>query len=308
MEINNKKIIETDPYFEEIKSKTNISFDFVLWFYRILKYWYLFIISIVLFLGYAYIKNKSWVPYFNIQAMMILEDRGTASVVAGAVPTGSLLRNTENQQIVLQSYGLTERTVKNLPANMRVDYFIQTRFKYISLYTDTPIRVEMIEIKPEAYNYTYEITYVDQTKCEISYKTNSEDEASKVSIIAPFGQEIDHGLFKIRLVKTPNFRTDLNSFKPDMPSFNFRFLSEGQLIGMYNGRIYSELKNDNSTVLVISMTGSDPARDSDYLKALLSEFESYNLTLKNEQAELTIDFLDSQLKHTKYHLSFHSIK
>lgn len=41
MDVNDKKILETDPYFEEVKSKTNVSFDFVLWFYRILKYWYL---------------------------------------------------------------------------------------------------------------------------------------------------------------------------------------------------------------------------------------------------------------------------
>ena len=55
--INNKKAADSDPYFEEVKAKTSISFDFVLWFYRILKYWYLFIISIGLFLAYAYIKK-----------------------------------------------------------------------------------------------------------------------------------------------------------------------------------------------------------------------------------------------------------
>ncbi|GAB6120444.1 exopolysaccharide transport family protein [Dysgonomonas termitidis] len=295
MDNNNKKVIESDPYFEEVKTKTNISFDFVLWFYRILKYWYLFIISVAVFLGYAYIKNKSWVPVFYVQALMILEDRNTASVVAGSVPTGTLLRNTENQQIVLKSYGLTERTVKSLPAKMRIEYYIQTRFKYISLYTDTPIEIEMIDIKPEAYNYSYEISYIDPEKCEISYKEDPKSE-TKISLITPFNQEIDYKLFKIKLHKTPNFRNDIKgAFKPDISTFNFRFLSEDQLIGIYNGRIRSELEN-NSSILSISMSGTNPAKDIDYLNILLKEFENYNLGLKNEQAELTIEFLSKQLK------------
>ncbi|WP_029904808.1 exopolysaccharide transport family protein [Prevotella sp. 10(H)] len=295
MDNNNKKVIESDPYFEEVKTKTNISFDFVLWFYRILKYWYLFIISVGLFLAYAYIKNKSWVPEYYVQALMILEDRNSASVVAGSVPTGTLLRNTENQQIVLRSYGLTELTVKSLPSKMRIDYYIQTRFKYISLYSDTPIEVEMIDIKPEAYYYSFDISYIDEDKCEISYKENPESE-TKISLIVPFDQEIDYKLFKIKLHKTAHFRTDIKgAFKPDISTFSFRFLSESQLIGMYSGRIQSSLQN-NSSILAISLSGTNPTRDIDYLNVLLDEFEKYNLGLKNEQAELTIAFLDNQLK------------
>ena len=293
--INNKKAADSDPYFEEVKAKTSISFDFVLWFYRILKYWYLFIISIGLFLAYAYIKNKSWVPVFYVQAMMIMEDKNSASVVAGAVPTASLLRNTENQQIVLQSYGLTKRTVENLPSNMRIDYFKKTRFKTLSLYTDTPIQIEVIETKPEAYYYSYDFNFIDQDKCEISYKT-SPDKDEKTTIIAPFGEEIDYKFFKIKLHKTPAFVPNINAFKPDLTGFSFRFLSNDQLIGMYNGRVNSGQQGDNSTILLISMSGTDPARDIDYMNTLLKEFEEYSLSLKNEQAELTIDFLDNQLK------------
>lgn len=128
MSVNENKKIDSDPYFEEVKSRTNISFDFVLWFYRILKYWYLFVISVAVFVGIAYFQNKKWVPYSVTESMIILEPTGTSSVVAGAVPTNVLLRNTENQQIVLSSYGLTERTVESLPYRMHIDYYIETFF------------------------------------------------------------------------------------------------------------------------------------------------------------------------------------
>lgn len=294
MDINNKQNnIETDPYFEEVKSKTNFSFDFVLWFYRILKYWYLFVISVVLFMAYAYLKNKSWIPYYPIQSIVILEPRGTSGIMTVGQGT---LQNTENQQFVLQSFGLTERTVQreDLPARMFVDYFITTRFKTISLYSDTPVEVEMIELKDQAYYYTYDITYVDQTKCEISYKTHPDDK-EKISAIVPFDQIFENELFKIKLNKTKEFKGGvIDEFKPDIKTFSFRFISRQELLGMFSGRVASSLKN-NSTVLTVSMTGSNPARDVDYMNALLDEFQDYNLMLKNEQATLTIEFLTNQL-------------
>lgn len=299
MDVNEKKTIDTDPYFDGVKSKTNISFDFVLWFYRILKYWYLFVISVAIFLGLAYLKNKKWVAQSVTEAMLILEPTGRSSVVAGAVPTNVLLRNTENQQIVLESYGLTERTVERLPYRMHIDYYLQTRFKKISLYTDNPVEIVLDtlanDVKPEAYNYVYTITYVDEESCEISYKENP-DSDNVISMIVPYDEEIDYKLFKIRLEKKGKFLPEAKAFRKDINSFNFRFLTNRELTSMYYRRISSRLHRINSTILRISMTGPDPAKDRDYMSELLEEFQEYNLFLKNKQADLTINFLAKELK------------
>jgi len=311
MDAKDRKGIEADPYFEEAKSKTNISFDFVLWFYRLLKYWYLFIISVFLFVGFAYLKNKKWVPVSVTQSMLILEASGSASVVAGAVPTGTLLRNTENQQIVLRSYELTKRTVERLPTRMHVDYFFQTRFKTLSLYTDSPVEILIdsleTDIKPEAYYYTYNITYVDEETCEISYKEDPSKDGV-ISLIVPYDQEIDYKLFKIKIRKRFAFMPAIKSFSKDMKTFGFRFLNNDQLIGMYSGRVNSALFNANGSILTISMTGTDPFRDKDYMDYLLEEFQDYNLFLKNKQADRTIQFLDGQLKLMTDSLDFSRLK
>lgn len=304
MSVNEKKAIDADPYFETVKAKTNISFDFVLWFYRILKYWYLFVISVVICLAVAYLENKKWVPVSVTEAMLILEPAGTSSVVAGAVPTNVLLRNTENQQIVLSSYGLTEKTVERLSNRMHVHYFIETFFlnkklKTLSLYSDNPVEVVMdtlkTDIKPEAYNFVYTITYVDEDKCEISYKKKPDDEIP-VTMLVPYGEVYENELFKIKLEKKSKFLPEEKSFRKDMTSFNFRFLTNRDLINMYTGRINSYLYRSNSTILNITMSGTDPMRDKDYMSHLLEEFQDYNLFLKNKQADLTINFLAKELK------------
>lgn len=296
---NNRAVDNNDPYFEEVRSKANISFDFVLWLYRILKYWYLFVISVALFVGYAYLKNKSWVAYFPIEATMILGDNGSVSVVSQAIPTGALLRSTENQQIVLRSYELTRRTVEKLPVKMHVDYFIQTRFKTISLYTDSPVSVQIDsltmkeDIKPEAYNYVYTITYHDEDYCILSYKDPVTD--SIIPLQVPYDQFIDYKFFRIKLKKNMPFLPSEKSFKKDLQSFNFRFLSDNQLVGMYQGQVSSQLIDENGTILAIRMYGPDPHRNIDYLNVLLKEFQNYNLDLKNEQADRTIEYMVGQL-------------
>lgn len=289
---NNKIHINNpiDPYFEEVKSKTSFSFDFVLWFYRILKYWYLFVIFLLLSLGFAYILNRKWVPVYLTQSLVILEERGDVSVVAGAVPLGSILRNTLNQQIVLESYGLTERTIKNLDKTeypkMHVDYYRQTRFKRYSLYVNTPVLVNIVELNPQVYSKVFNLAYIDTTSCRIYVEAT--DTQSGFSIDVPFGEEIESNGFKVRLEKT-------NDFQPNFMDISFRFISDNELIRMFSRSISTLLKEEKATALTISKQGTDAARDIDFMNALLSEFNNYNLDLKNQQADLSLDFIEKQL-------------
>lgn len=291
MEQEKRHIDISDPYFEEVKSsKINFSFDFVLWFYRILKYWYLFVISVAICLGIAYFKNKSWVPQYSIQSLMMLEARGTESVVSNAVPTAALLRNTKNQQIILRSRGLIERTVQKLPKRMYVDYYLQSRFKRLNLYASTPVEIEIIDLKPEAYEYTYAIAYVDEDKCQILFE--GDETRPAFSLMAPYGQEVSNDKFTIRAKKTA-------SYQPKFVNINFNFLTENNLISIFSGRINSSLLSEESSALVISMGGEVPERDIDFMDSLLVAFQEFNLDLKNSQAALTIDFLGRQLNIIK---------
>ncbi|MDE9541335.1 hypothetical protein, partial [Xenorhabdus bovienii] len=81
-------------------------------------------------------------------------------------------------------------------------------------------------------------------------------------------------------------------FAVNFEPFSFRFVSKEELIGRYSGRISSGMVREGSTALAISIYGSSPAQDIDFLRALLQEFEDYNLTLKNEAADRTIAFID----------------
>ncbi|SHF65724.1 exopolysaccharide transport family protein [Dysgonomonas macrotermitis] len=274
-----------DPYFDEVQAKSKFSFDFVLWFYRILKYWYLFVLSLALFLGYAYLKNKSWTPLYRSGAVLMMESRGNSGVAMGAVQLGSLVQNSVNQQMILNSYDMVVRTVAKLP-QMRVDYFLKTKFKTENLYGVTPITIEAKYVAPSAYSIVFEVEPIDSDKCRIFYPGS--ENTAPFSMEVPYNQYVQESRFYIKINKT-------DRFTPNFTPFSFRFISKEELIGRYTGRTSSGYQREGSSALAISIYGTSPAQDVDFLKALLKEFEEYNLTLKNEAADRTIAFIDRQM-------------
>ena len=277
-----------DPYLEDIKSKSNFSFDFALWAYRILKYWYLFAISLVIAFGLAKLKNKSWVASYMIESQIMLDDRSSVSIVANAVPKSIFLQNSNNQQIVLKSYDLAKRTITKLPLKLHVNYYRNSRFKQLSLYSYTPVEIEIVSLEDEAYNFQYNVAYVDESKCRLFYE--GDETTPAFSMTVPYNEEIidTNKRFKIKLKKTHNY---IAVYQP----FTFYFLNDDQLLNSFYGRIVSSMKKEDASVLSISMFGPDPGRDKDYMNVLLSEFLNYNLVLKNQQADSTLSFIDKQL-------------
>ena len=282
-----QSVTPVDPYFEEIHSKTKFSFDFILWAYRILKYWYLFVLSVILFVGYAYVKNLSWVPRYKTSAMLMLESRGNMGVAMGSVPLGGLVRNMLNQQMVLTSYDMVVRTVDRLP-QMKVDYFIAKKFYKINLYGQTPITIESQYVAPGAHAQVFNIEPVDSEKCRIFYE-GTETQAP-FSMEVPYGKYVQEHRFYIKVDKTDRFNAD-GQFTP----FCFRFVSKDELIARYNGRVYSGFRSEGSSVLIVGLEGENPAQNRDYLNALFDEFLNNNLALKNEAADRSIEFINKQL-------------
>lgn len=273
-----------DPYFEEVQANTKFSFDFVLWFYRILKYWYLFVLSLLIFGGYAYFKNKSWTPVYRSSAVLVIEPRGS-SVVQGAIKYDRMTQGTSNQIMLLTSHDMAVRTIDKLP-QLQVDYFYQTQFRRINIYGQTPIVVECNFIAPGAYNYVFQVEPIDASKCRIFYEET--ETTPGFSREVPYDQFIQETRFFIKIKKT-----DL--FTPNFTPFSFRFVSKPELISRYKSSLNAGEMFEGSSAVNVSVYGENSIQDVEYLRALLKEFEIYNLMLKNEAADNTIAFIDKQL-------------
>lgn len=274
-----------DPYFDEVQANTKFSFDFILWVYRILKYWYLFVLSLILFLGYAYIKNKSWVPLYRTSSKVMIEPRGGTISVAMSTVSYNSIRNINNQQTVLQSNRLVVDAVERLP-QLQVRYFRKTRFKTENLYGYTPIVIECNYIAPSAYNYSYYIEPINTEKCRISYKET--EDGPPIPLEIPYNKFSQESRFFIKVKKTERFTPN---FKP----FSFRFVTKNELVNYYSGRVSATTDNTGSSALLVSVIGENSNQDTEFLTKVLDEFRLNNLRLKNEASDNTIRFIDHQL-------------
>lgn len=280
--VNNTPI---DPYFNDTQSKPKFSIDPVLWFYRILKYWYLFIISAALFTGYAYLKNKSWIPYYVSGAVMMMEPRGQGAI-GGGVNLGTLVQNSVNQRMILTSHDMTVRAVTKIP-QQKIEYTRRTKFKTENIYGMTPLRIVAAYASPKAYPLLFQIEPIDANKCRIFYDGTETTPAFSMEI--PYGQFITESRFSIKIEKT-------DRFYPNFEKFYFRFVSQEELVGRYVGRVAVGFRAEGSSALNVNIQGENPTQDIEYLNALLKEFQAYNLELKNEAAERTVAFIDRQLR------------
>ena len=155
---NNNTTIQNGIMIDEERS----SFNLLEWVFRILHYWYLFLIAGVIAFTLAYLKNKRVVENYLSTSTLIINEYsgrgyGSSSTLMQGFGVDAGYKNVNNQMIILGSYDLIARTVDSLPF-MNVEYITQGRFKTRNIYRNTPILVEYSHLEPSAYSYLFKCT------------------------------------------------------------------------------------------------------------------------------------------------------
>ena len=272
------------PIVEEESSNFNI----LEWFFKFLRYWYLFVIALVIALGLAYLKNRSWMPEYYTEAKVIIESSsaGNAYNFMQGFGGGMDYINTNNQLFILGSYDLINRTVRDLPFG--VDFYTRGHFRTHNLYGREPININLKYADMQLYGCEFRFIPIDENNFEIVL----EDE---------FSQEL-YPDFKIKGqygVPFENFLMFATIDKLYLPAENteflFRFRDFYSLEEEFAARLQISYIDEMSSVITVSLTGNVTARDRDFIDALCEEFLEANLEEKNAEATRTIDFINEQL-------------
>ena len=272
------------PIIEEEESNFNI----LEWVFRFLRYWYLFVIAIVIALGLAYLKNRSWMPNYFTEGKIIIESStaNNAYNFMQGFSTGMDYINTNNQLLILGSYDLINRTVQELPFG--IDFYTRGRFRTHSLYGREPIAINLQYADNQLYGCEFRFIPIDDKSFEIVL----EDEFSR-ELFPDFKIKGQYGVpFENFLL----FATIDKLYLPaDNVEFLFRFRSLYSLEEEFASRLALSYIGEMSSVISVSLTGNVVARDRDFINALCEEFLEANLEEKNEEATRTIDFINNQL-------------
>ena len=264
------------------------NFNVLEWVFKFLRYWYLFVIALVVAFGLAYLKNRSWMPQYYTEAKVLIESSSADNAYGfmSGFGAGMDYMNTNNQLLILGSYDLINRTVQNL--SFGVDFYTRGHFRTHSLYGREPVAINLQYADAQLYGREFRFIPIDNNNFEIVF----EDEFSK-ELFPDFKIKGQYG------VPFENFLLFATIDKLYLPTENveflFRFRDFYSLEEEFASRLQLSYIGEMSSVISVSLTGNVVARDRDFINALCAEFLEANLEEKNEEATRTINFINEQL-------------
>lgn len=285
------------------ESGTQFVIDFRKLFIETLRYWWLFLVTIGLSIGIVTIKHRYARPIFSAYMTILMEDRGTEhpqSDMMEGFGLSSAMRSLENQMAILSSWSIMRQTINELDFNL--SYYKTGRVKSSELYGNIPFTVHYNHSIPQLTSTNIYLSVIDDKNYRLTYETESGTlynyaENRNGSSTGPinynethkFGQWIDLPGMQI-MIENNTLST------PEEKGFYFIFNNPDLLASRFQSNFKSFRSNENTSIVRLSVTGENSAKNIAFLDQLTSVFIRNNLDKKNQIATNTIRFIEDQLQ------------
>lgn len=263
--------------------------------FRILNHWHWFVICGFLGMTLTWFYNRNIIPTWQVDSTLLVSEGSNKTDLNNlfeSLNIGTKI-NMQNHIELLKSYSLTRQTIENL--NWRTSWYEQRQFIDIEYYKNEPYKV----VEPNGWinkaNIPIIVKVISDDFFEVScnFKGKINNEEYKIN----FSQK---GKLDVPIV-TPYFYFTLtkgNGTAKTGAIYYFIFNDFNSLTLNYCGKsnkMTVNLTDKTAEILKISVNGSQPAREVDFVNELTRVFIQYGLNEKNRTAENTVDFIETQL-------------
>src|SRR5574344_301758 len=270
---------------------------------KFLSYWYLFLIFGFLAVVGGFLFNRYADRVYQVSSTIYIKEQ-KMGMDAAAMMTGMNFRNrgnVDNEIDVLRSRMLAEKTLKKL--DFDVSYFAKGRIATVEQYGDNPFTVEIDYSEPQMVGVVYNVTLLDDGRFKLSAESKDaaiydfandmfvgSTENIDISGVYSFGDTIRNGNNVFRIILNKHYNYDRDSKTKLLFCLNDL---NSQIKMMSNMSVATTSKE--STILLVTLKGSNPRKITTYLNQLCSEFVLRDLESKNRVSENTIMFIDNEL-------------
>jgi capsular exopolysaccharide synthesis family protein len=267
-------------------------FDLKSFFFKYLRYWYLFPLCLVLAIVIARYYNWYKNPVYAITAKLMVKDENVAKdQFLRQLDVETPAKNIENEIEILRSHSLLAKTLNELEFD--VSYFLIGDVKVSEVYKDSPFRVEITDLEYSAYGRSFQVELINDKEFLFTYLQSDEE----VEMKERFGQSFDFGLGNITIFKRENFPTgSLADPNFDKRLYRIRFNTITANQNRYLSKLSVALARSQSTILQLYLEDEVPQKGLDFLNALIRVYLQNDVDLKNKAASRTAEFLDLQLE------------
>lgn len=281
---------------EQPQAQAGFTLDFKRVISRAIRFWYVVVFSLGIALVTAVYQTRYSEKVFPVSAsIMIRETQETGG--AELLYKNALIdpyRNYLNEPYIIRSYPLIEEVVRKL--NFNVSFFREGYFMTTEAYDYMPVKASWCnpeEVKTGQFIFVLK----DESHFSLSRFSNS---PSTDAATFQLNDSIQFEEFDLCIK-----RIEGRNMKPYMGvPFLLNIQNPRAVAGGYVSRLKVDWAEVGSGVLNLSLTGTNPEKDIDFINGLVAAYQDRDLKNKNEAAVRTIEFIQDQLIGIKDSLRF----
>jgi len=264
-------------------------------FFRYFRYWYIFLISIILCVFYAFIHLRYYTtPQYYVSSTILIKENnnnffGPSS--AGGLGGLSQNKNLGNEILILKSNNLMKRVIDEL--GLHTSYFMEGRFSAFEVSeADLPISTIIHSLDSIAYEKSLRITFLGKNQFKIIENNNNEKDNE---LIYKFGQQVikEYGSFTVLGPSNTYFSNDII----------LKFNNLKELSKHYSRSLIVNVENENSNVIRLALKDNVPQRSIQILNKLVEVYDKEAIEDKTQVESNTIDFLDERIQFLSMEIS-----
>ncbi|MFT5238674.1 MAG: capsular exopolysaccharide synthesis family protein [Flavobacteriaceae bacterium] len=286
-------------------SEVHTTFDFKGFLFKLLRFWPLFLVSLVIAFSIARYINVRKLPVYQMDNLVSIKDDQNPFFTSNTSLTfnwGGTTDKVNTSVITLRSRTHNEKVVERL--QFYINYQREGEYQLVDAYKQTPFFVEVDTSNAQILNKQFSVVFKDSVTFNLSaefsagagslqnYHTKEKSskyfEAKSFSKDFRFGDKVRLPFFSGTFVPNPELAVSPGA------TYYFSFRNFDGVVGKYNG-IGVEPLSKGSSVIRLRLVGQNKARLVDYLNASVKVLSDDMLERKNLFATKTIRFIDSSL-------------
>lgn len=270
-----------------------VTLDFKRVLARAIRFWYVILFSLIVAITFTFFKNRYAIPVYPVSTSVIIretEETGGAELLYKNALIDPY-KNYLNEPYILKSYPLLQQVVEDL--NFDMTFQREGRILTLDAYGQIPIVARLTQ-KNGSYGKTLFFRIINENSFGLKSGESEKEE------IFEFGKEITflthHLIFKIK--GGENVDSFINK------EFKLLIQDPHQVARMYSARLDIEWAEVGSGILNLSLTGTVPQKEIDFLNGLILRYQQNDLDRKNLAASRTVVFINEQLTNITDSLRF----
>jgi capsular exopolysaccharide synthesis family protein len=275
---------------EERSQPQGFTLDFKRVISRAIRFWYVIIISFSISLFVSVYKTRYSQKVYPVSASIVIreaEEAGGANLLYRN-SIFSQQRNYLNEPYIIKSYPLIEKVVRDL--NFDIAFYSEGYFMTTESYSYMPVKAKWCNPRSAKSG-----KFIFKIISESNYSLQTFDSEEKEERVFALGDTIEFSGFSIYIEQAIG--------RPIKSFLNIPFLmtiqDPTQVAGAYISRLNVDWAEQGAGVINLSLNGTNPEKEIDFLNGLVKAYSNLDLEKKNRTAQQTSAFIRSQLAGIK---------